>query len=315
MANILVIGSSGQIGVELVEYLVKIYGSNKIIASDINLSLNQKLQGVTYLKLDVLDKVKLFEIVKKYDISEVYLLAALLSAIAEKNIQFAWDLNMKGLFHVLDLAKEKHIKKIFWPSSIAVFGSTSPKINTPQTTILEPSTVYGISKMSGERWCEYYFLKYGVDVRSLRYPGILSYKSPPGGGTTDYAIEIFHSAIEKGSYECFIEEDIELPMIYMEDALRATIELMNYERKKLSINSSYNLSGISFTPKEITSLIKLTYPDFLISYNPDFRNKIALSWPSSIDDSFARNDWNWVHQYDLENITKKMFDGIKKLKA
>ena len=234
MSNILVIGSSGQIGVELIEYLVKIYGANKIIASDINLSLNQKLQGVTYLKLDVLDKVKLFEIVKKYDISEVYLLAALLSAIAEKNIQFAWDLNMKGLFHVLDLAKEKHIKKIFWPSSIAVFGSTSPKINTPQTTILEPSTVYGISKMSGERWCEYYFLKYGVDVRSLRYPGILSYKSPPGGGTTDYAIEIFHSAIEKGSYECFIEEDIELPMIYMEDAVRATIELMNYERKKHS---------------------------------------------------------------------------------
>ena len=315
MANILVIGSSGQIGVELVEYLVKIYGSNKIIASDINLSLNQKLQGVTYLKLDVLDKVKLFEIVKKYDISEVYLLAALLSAIAEKNIQFAWDLNMKGLFHVLDLAKEKHIKKIFWPSSIAVFGSTSPKINTPQTTILEPSTVYGISKMSGERWCEYYFLKYGVDVRSLRYPGILSYKSPPGGGTTDYAIEIFHSAIEKGSYECFIEEDIELPMIYMEDAVRATIELMNYERKKLSINSSYNLSGISFTPKEITSFIKKTYPDFLISYNPDFRNKIALSWPSSIDDSCARNDWNWVHQYDLEKIAKKMLDGIKKLKA
>lgn len=315
MSNILVIGSSGQIGVELVEYLVKIYGSNKIIASDINLSLNQKLQGVTYLKLDVLDKVKLFEIVKKYDISEVYLLAALLSAIAEKNIQFAWDLNMKGLFHVLDLAKEKHIKKIFWPSSIAVFGSTSPKVNTPQTTILEPSTVYGISKMSGERWCEYYFLKYGVDVRSLRYPGILSYKSPPGGGTTDYAIEIFHSAIEKGSYECFIEEDIELPMIYMEDALRATIELMNYERKKLSINSSYNLSGISFTPKEITSFIKKTYPDFLISYNPDFRNKIALSWPSSIDDSCARNDWNWVHQYDLEKIAKKMLDGIKKLKA
>ena len=315
MANILVIGSSGQIGVELVEYLVKIYGSNKIIASDINLSLNQKLQGVTYLKLDVLDKVKLFEIVKKYDISEVYLLAALLSAIAEKNIQFAWDLNMKGLFHVLDLAKEKQIKKIFWPSSIAVFGSTSPKVNTPQTTILEPSTVYGISKMSGERWCEYYFLKYGVDVRSLRYPGILSYKSPPGGGTTDYAIEIFHSAIEKESYECFIEEDIELPMIYMEDALRATIELMNYERKKLSINSSYNLSGISFTPKEITSLIKKSYPDFLISYNPDFRNKIALTWPSSIDDSCARNDWNWVHHYDLEKITKKMLDGIKKLKA
>ena len=313
MAKILVIGSSGQIGVELIEQLAKIHGSSKIIASDINLNLNQNLQGVTYLKLDVLDKIKLLEVIKKYDISEVYLLAALLSAVAERNIQLAWDLNMKGLFHILDLAKEKYIKKIFWPSSIAVFGPTSPKLNTPQTTILEPSTVYGISKMSGERWCEYYFLKYGVDVRSLRYPGIISFKSPPGGGTTDYAIEIFHSAIKKIRYECFIDEDIELPMIYMDDAIRATLELMNYERKKLSINSSYNISGISFTPKEIASCIKRTYPNFSISYKPDFRNEIALSWPSSIDDSYARKDWNWSHQFNLEKITSQMLEGISNL--
>ena len=215
MGNILIIGSSGQIGVELIEQLSKLHGADKIIASDIKPTTKNIIEGITYLTLDVLDKEKLLGTVKKYNISEVYLLAAMLSAVAEKNIQFAWDLNMKGLFHVLDLAKENYIKKIFWPSSIAVFGSTSPKIGTPQTTILEPSTVYGISKMSGERWCEYYFLKYGVDVRSLRYPGIISYKSPPGGGTTDYAIEIFHSVINKNSYDCFIEEDVQLSLIHI----------------------------------------------------------------------------------------------------
>ena len=257
MGNKLIIGSSGQIGVELIEQLSKLHGADKIIASDIKPATKNIIEGVTYLTLDVLDKEKLLDTVKKYNISEVYLLAAMLSAVAEKNIQFAWDLNMKGLFHVLDLAKENYIKKIFWPSSIAVFGPTSPKIGTPQNTILEPSTVYGISKMSGERWCEYYFLKYGVDVRSLRYPGIISYKSPPGGGTTDYAIEIFHSVINKNSYDCFIEEDVQLPMIYMDDAIRATLELMNCDRKKLSINSSYNLSGISFSPKEIAAFSSL----------------------------------------------------------
>ena len=300
MGNKLIIGSSGQIGVELIEQLSKLYGADKIIASDIKPATKNIIEGVTYLTLDVLDKEKLLGTVKKYNISEVYLLAAMLSAVAEKNIQFAWDLNMKGLFHVLDLAKENYIKKIFWPSSIAVFGPTSPKIGTPQNTILEPSTVYGISKMSGERWCEYYFLKYGVDVRSLRYPGIISYKSSPGGGTTDYAIEIFHSVIEKNSYDCFIEEDLQLPMIYMDDAIRATLELMNCDRKKLSINSSYNLSGISFSPKEIALAIKKIYTDFSITYNPDFRNNIALSWPSSIDDSIDRKDWLWSHEFDLE---------------
>jgi len=314
MGNILIIGSSGQIGVELIEQLSKLHGADKIIASDIKPTTKNIIEGITYLTLDVLDKEKLLGTVKKYNISEVYLLAAMLSAVAEKNIQFAWDLNMKGLFHVLDLAKENYIKKIFWPSSIAVFGSTSPKIGTPQTTILEPSTVYGISKMSGERWCEYYFLKYGVDVRSLRYPGIISYKSPPGGGTTDYAIEIFHSVVNKNSYDCFIEEDVQLPMIYMDDAIRATLELMNSDRKKLSINSSYNLSGISFSPKEIALAIKKIHTDFSITYNPDFRNNIALSWPSSIDDSIARKDWLWGHEFNLEKTVEKMLSGITTLK-
>jgi len=313
MGNKLIIGSSGQIGVELIEQLSKLHGADKIIASDIKPATKNIIEGVTYLTLDVLDKEKLLDTVKKYNISEVYLLAAMLSAVAEKNIQFAWDLNMKGLFHVLDLAKENYIKKIFWPSSIAVFGPTSPKIGTPQNTILEPSTVYGISKMSGERWCEYYFLKYGVDVRSLRYPGIISYKSPPGGGTTDYAIEIFHSVINKNSYDCFIEEDVQLPMIYMDDAIRATLELMNCDRKKLSINSSYNLSGISFSPKEIALAIKKIHTDFSITYNPDFRNNIALSWPSSIDDSIARKDWLWSHEFNLEKTVEKMLFGITTL--
>ena len=313
MGNKLIIGSSGQIGVELIEQLSKLHRADKIIASDIKPATKNIIEGVTYLTLDVLDKEKLLDTVKKYNISEVYLLAAMLSAVAEKNIQFAWDLNMKGLFHVLDLAKENYIKKIFWPSSIAVFGPTSPKIGTPQTTILEPSTVYGISKMSGERWCEYYFLKYGVDVRSLRYPGIISYKSPPGGGTTDYAIEIFHSVINKNSYDCFIEEDVQLPMIYMDDAIRATLELMNCDRKKLSINSSYNLSGISFSPKEIALAIKKIHTDFSITYNPDFRNNIALSWPSSIDDSIARKDWLWSHEFNLEKTVEKMLFGITTL--
>ena len=310
MGNKLVIGSSGQIGVELIEQLSKIHGPNNVIASDIKPRLKNKIKGVEYLTLDVLDKPKLLEVIKKYKIKEVYLLAALLSAVAEKNIQFAWDLNMQGLFNVLDLAKEKYINKIFWPSSIAVFGPTSPKLNTPQTTILEPTTVYGISKMAGERWCEYYFLKFGVDVRSLRYPGIISYKSPPGGGTTDYAVEIFHAAVNKGNYNCFIEKDITLPMIYMDDAIRATIELMNIDRKDLTINSSYNLSGMSFAPNEIADELKKHYPNFKMTYEKDFRNDIAVTWPSVIDDSLARKDWNWNHEYDLRKTTIEMLKGI-----
>ena len=310
MGNKLVIGSSGQIGVELIEQLSKIHGPNNVIASDIKPRLKNKIKGVEYLTLDVLDKPKLLEVIKKYKIKEVYLLAALLSAVAEKNIQFAWDLNMQGLFNVLDLAKEKYINKIFWPSSIAVFGPTSPKLNTPQTTILETTTVHGISKMAGERWCEYYFLKFGVDVRSLRYPGIISYKSPPGGGTTDYAVEIFHAAVNKGNYKCFIEKDITLPMIYMDDAIRATIELMNIDRKDLTINSSYNLSGMSFAPNEIANELKKHYPNFKMTYEKDFRNDIAVTWPSVIDDSLARKDWNWNHEYDLRKTTIEMLKGI-----
>ena len=311
MEKKLVIGSSGQIGVELIEQLAKDFGPNQVIAADIKLVSEGKTLGVEYITLDVLDKEKLFEIIKQHNISEVYLLAAMLSAIAEKNIQLAWDLNMKGLFNILDLAKEKHIEKIFWPSSIAVFGPTSPKLNTPQSTLLEPSTVYGISKMSGERWCEYYFLKYGVDVRSLRYPGIISYKSPPGGGTTDYAIEIFHAAINHGFYDSFIAKEVTLPMVYMQDAIRATMEIMQVERKKLTINSSYNLAAISFSPEEIANEIKLLFPEFKITYSPDFRNNIALSWPSVIDDSFARNDWGWEHNFDLKKTTLEMVNGIK----
>jgi len=311
MGKKLVIGSSGQIGVELIEQLAKDFGPNQVIAADIKLVSEGKTLGVEYITLDVLDKEKLFEIIKQHNISEVYLLAAMLSAIAEKNIQLAWDLNMKGLFNILDLAKEKHIEKIFWPSSIAVFGPTSPKLNTPQTTLLEPSTVYGISKMSGERWCEYYFLKYEVDVRSLRYPGIISYKSPPGGGTTDYAIEIFHAAINDGFYDSFIAKEVTLPMVYMQDAIRATMEIMQVERKKLTINSSYNLAAISFSPEEIANEIKLLFPEFQITYSPDFRNNIALSWPSVIDDSFARNDWGWEHNFDLKKTTLEMVNGIK----
>jgi len=311
MGKKLVIGSSGQIGVELIEQLAKDFDPNQVIAADIKLVSEGKTLGVEYITLDVLDKEKLFEIIKQHNISEVYLLAAMLSAIAEKNIQLAWDLNMKGLFNILDLAKEKHIEKIFWPSSIAVFGPTSPKLNTPQTTLLEPSTVYGISKMSGERWCEYYFLKYGVDVRSLRYPGIISYKSPPGGGTTDYAIEIFHAAINHGFYDSFIAKEVTLPMVYMQDAIRATMEIMQVERKKLTINSSYNLAAISFSPEEIANEIKLLFPEFQITYSPDFRNNIALSWPSIIDDSFARNDWGWKHNFDLKKTTLEMVNGIK----
>ena len=311
MGKKLVIGSSGHIGVELIEQLAKDFGANQVIASDIKSIFDKKNSAVEYVTLDVLDKEKLFKIIKDHNISEVYLLAAMLSAIAEKNSQLAWDLNMKGLFNILDLAKEKHIEKIFWPSSIAVFGPTSPKLNTPQSTLLEPSTVYGISKVSGERWCEYFFLKYGVDVRSLRYPGIISYKSQPGGGTTDYAIEIFHAAINQGFYNSFISHEVTLPMIYMKDAIRAIMEIMRADRKTLSINSSYNLAAISFNPAEIANDIKLLFPEFKITYSPDFRNKIALSWPSIIDDSVARKDWDWKHEFDLKKTILEMINGIK----
>lgn len=305
--KILVIGSSGQIGTELTENLQEIYGSSNVIASDIKKPFNYK--GI-FEELDILDKERLNEVVSDHSITQVYLLAAMLSATAEKNPQFAWKLNMESLFNVLDMAKEKKIKKVYWPSSIAVFGPTTPKENVPQFTIMEPSTVYGISKLAGERWCEYYFMKYGVDVRSLRYPGLISYKSPPGGGTTDYAVDIFYNATLKGRYECFLSENTFLPMMYMPDAIRATIELMETDSKKIKIRSSYNISAMSFSPKEIAVEIKKHIPDFSITYQPDFRQQIADSWPKGIDDSEARKNWGWTPKFFLSEMTKDMIKNL-----
>lgn len=309
--RILVIGATGQIGTELTTRLREIFGHNNVIASDIKeLQPGQEHFFAPYEVLNVLDKHRLHEIVKKNQITQIYLLAALLSATAEKNPMFAWQLNMDGLFNVLDLAKEKIIKKIYWPSSIAVFGPSTPKINTPQYTIMEPSTVYGISKQAGERWCEWYFKKYGVDVRSLRYPGLIGYKSAPGGGTTDYAVHIFHEAIKNGKYECFLKADTMLPMMYMEDAINATVGIMEAGSDKIKIRSSYNLAGISFTPAEIAEEIKKHYNEFTISYLSDYRQEIANSWPQSIDDSEARKDWGWKHKYDLNAMCVDMIKHL-----
>lgn len=309
--SILVIGSSGQIGTELVEELRKIYGNSHVIASDIKKP--QVEQSEPFEELDILNKEQLHTIIKKHNVKEVYLLAALLSATAEKNPAFAWELNMNSLFNVLELAKEKVIDKIFWPSSIAVFGPTTPRQNTPQFTVMEPTTVYGISKQAGERWCEYYHNKYSVDVRSIRYPGLIGYKSLPGGGTTDYAVDIFHQAIKTNSYECFLSENTALPMMYMSDAIKATIQIMQSPKENIKIWSSYNLSGISFTPKEIAAEIKKHYPNFNITYKPDFRQQIADSWPQSIDDSRAKEDWNWKANYTLEKMTNEMLKNLEQL--
>jgi nucleoside-diphosphate-sugar epimerase len=307
--KILVIGSSGQIGTELVEELRKQAGKNNVIASDLKEPLTK--QDGPFETLDALDEKKLTEVIKKHQVSQVYLLAALLSATAEQHVKFAWKLNMEGLFNILDLAKEKVIKKIFWPSSIAVFGPGTPRECTPQNTIMDPTTVYGISKLAGERWCEYYFLKYGADVRSLRYPGLIGYKSAPGGGTTDYAVHIFHEAISKGSYECFLSENTTLPMMYMPDAIKATIDLMEAPSEKIKIKSSYNLAGISFSPRELAAEIKKFLPDFKCTYKPDARQIIANSWPKSIDDSAARNDWGWNQEYSLGKMTEDMIKNIR----
>ncbi len=309
--TILVIGSSGQIGTELVEELRKIYGNQNVIASDIK-EPNKPQEG-PFETLNILDKDQLLFIVKKYNVKEVYLLAALLSATAEKNPEFAWELNMNSLFHVLNLAKDGVINKIFWPSSIAVFGPTTPKQNTPQSTIMEPSTVYGISKQAGERWCEYYHKKYNVDVRSIRYPGLIGYKSLPGGGTTDYAVDIFHQAIKTRQYKCFLNENSTLPMMYMPDAIKATIQIMQAPSEHIKIRSSYNLAGISFNPREISIEIQKHFPDFEMFYEEDFRQQIADSWPQSIDDSIARNDWKWQSNYNLETMTKDMIKNLEQL--
>lgn len=310
--KILIIGSSGQIGTELVMELRKMYGEQNVIASDIRNSSTQVMRSGPFETLDVMDEKLLRKVVKKYQVTQIYLLAALLSATAENNIELGWKLNMRSHSHVLDIARDGLVKKIFWPSSIAVFGPSTPKHNTAQNTIMDPRTVYGITKLAGERWNEYYYNKFGVDVRSIRFPGLIGWKSEPGGGTTDYAVDIFHKAITEGKYECFLSEDTELPMMYMPDAIRATIKLMETPSEKIKIRSSYNLSGINFTPGQISREIKKYIPKFCISYKLDFRQKIADSWPSSINDSDARNDWGWAPEYNLEKMTKDMVINLQK---
>jgi nucleoside-diphosphate-sugar epimerase len=312
MGNILIIGACGQIGTELTKKLRETYGREHVVASDVRKGDAAFVASGPFEVVNALDFNQVQDVIEKYNIDEVYLMAALLSATAEKNPAFAWDLNMNSLFHVLNLAKAGKIKKIFWPSSIAVFGPTTPKQNTPQYTVMEPSTVYGISKQSGERWCEYYHNLYDVDVRSIRYPGLISWSTPPGGGTTDYAVDIYHKALSDGRYTCFLSEETRLPMMYMDDAIRATVEIMQADPQDLKIRSSYNLSAMDFTPEEIADEIKKHIPDFKMDYAPDFRQKIANSWPQSINDANARKDWGWQHEFDLEKMTADMLEHLKK---
>lgn len=311
MSKTIVIGASGQIGTDLTLELRNRFGNDNIIASDIKNGDSDVLSSGPFEILDVMNEKALIDTFKKYNISTVYLLAAILSGSAEKNPKKAWDLNMKSLLSILDMAKDGIIKQVFWPSSIAVFGPTTPKKNTPQLSVMEPSTVYGISKLAGERWCEYYFKKYGVDVRSVRYPGLISYKTEAGGGTTDYAVEIFYDAIRIGKYECFLTENTALPMMFMPDAIRGTIDLMEASQEKVKIRSSYNLSGISFSPKELAAEIKNHIEEFTITYKPDFRQQIAESWPQSIDDLDAQNDWGWKQEYDISKMTEIMLREVK----
>jgi nucleoside-diphosphate-sugar epimerase len=309
--KILVIGASGQIGVELTLALRKVYGAANVIASDLR-EQNPLLEGTgPYVSMDVMNKEMLHVQVIRQNVTQIYLLAAILSATGEKNPHLAWHLNMQGLLNVLDIAKEEKLTKVYWPSSIAVFGPTSPKKDCPQQTIIEPSTVYGISKYAGEFWCNYFYNKYKVDVRSLRYPGLISYKSAPGGGTTDYAVEIFHEALTDKQYTCFLENDTYLPMMYMPDAIRATLELMEAPAANITVRTSYNISGMSFSPEEIASSIKKHIPDFSIDYKPDYRQAIANSWPQSIDDSVAQKDWGWKPEYDLDKMTADMLANVE----
>jgi nucleoside-diphosphate-sugar epimerase len=309
--KILVIGASGQIGVELTMALRKIYGNQHVIASDLR-EQNPLLEGTgPYVSLDVMNKEMLHVQVIRQNITQIYLLAAILSATGEKNPSLAWHLNMQGLLNVLDIAREEKINKVFWPSSIAVFGPTSPRVNCPQQTIIEPTTVYGISKYAGEFWGHYYWQRYGVDIRSLRYPGLISYKSEPGGGTTDYAVEIYHEALRNKTYRCFLKDDTYLPMMYMPDAIRATIELMEAPAEKISVRTSYNLSAMSFSPNEMKDSIQQHIPEFTLRCEPDYRQAIADSWPQSIDDSVARRDWGWKEEYDLAKMTADMLENLR----
>lgn len=308
MGKILVIGSKGQIGTELTTALVKKYGAENVVAADLKPDGDSPC---TFEQLDVLDNDATAQILEKHGIEDVYLLAALLSATAEKNPLLARRLNMESLLFMLEQARLGNIKKLYWPSSIAVFGPTTPKNDTPQFTVNAPNTIYGITKYSGELWCQYYHEKYGVDVRSLRYPGLISYTAPPGGGTTDYAVEIFHEALKHGKYICFLNEDTALPMMYMPDAIRATLQIMEVPSEKIKIRTSYNLSGFSFTPKQISTEIKRYIPDFEISYAPDFRQGIADSWPASINDSEAQKDWGWKPSYTISSMTSDMLKNLQ----
>ncbi len=310
MDKILVTGSSGQLGSELTVALSKIYGEKNVVAADIH-KPNKEEVHLYFELLDVIDKKKLAEVVEKHKITQIYHLAAILSATGEKHPGLAWRVNIEGLMNVLDVSKEKNISKVYWPSSIAVFGPRTPKKNTPQFTVTDPNTVYGISKLTGERLIEYYNTHYHLDVRSLRYPGLIGYKTPPGGGTTDYAVDIYIKAISGKHFDCFIEKGTYLPMMYMPDAVRGTMELMEAEASKINIRSSYNLSAMSFAPEEIFNTIRKIYPGFTISYHPDFRQQIAESWPESIDDSAARKDWEWLPQYDLDRMTLDMIEHLK----
>ena len=304
----LIIGASGQIGSELTVRLRAKFGNSNVIASDIRAAGAEIMEEGPFEFLDATDKAAILMVIHKHKINTVYLMAAMLSATAEMYPKKAWDININSLLFILDFAKEKLINKVYWPSSIAVFGETTPRVDTPQQTILEPATVYGISKLAGERWCNYYHDKFGVDVRTLRYPGIISWKTLPGGGTTDYAVEIFHKALENGTYECFLEENTMLPMMYMDDALKATIDLMDVEPMDAYV--AYNVAACSFDPKELTAAIQEELPDFTITYKPDFRQQIADTWPQTIDDSLARKEWNWAHEFDTKDIVKDMLNNL-----
>ncbi|MEZ4777125.1 MAG: NAD-dependent epimerase/dehydratase family protein [Bacteroidia bacterium] len=307
--RILVIGALGQIGSELTAALTEKYGNDAVVATDIRIPDHKT--DFLFLKLDILDKDALFQVISQYRIGTVYNLAAILSAKGEQQPQLAWEINMKSLLNTLEAARELSLEKVFWPSSIAVFGPSTPRVHTPQNCEMDPSTVYGISKLAGERWCAYYAKKYGIDVRSLRYPGLISYKTLPGGGTTDYAVEIFHEAVKKGRYTSFLREDTALPMMYMPDAIRATLSIMDAPGESIKIRSSYNLAGISFTPGMLSAEIASHIPSFQCDFQPDFRQEIADSWPQSIDDSEATKDWGWKPGFDLSGMTREMIMHIR----
>lgn len=307
--KILIIGANGQIGTELAELLVRRHGADAVVTSD--LAPVGRVPGIAHEALDCTDGAALTAIVKRHRITQIYHLAAALSATGEKHPQWAWNLNMVGLLNVLELARTQKLERVFWPSSIAAFGPTTPQDATPQQTVMEPTTVYGISKLAGEGWCRWYHKNHGVDVRSIRYPGLISWKTPPGGGTTDYAVEIFHSALKEGRYTCFLEEDQALPMMYMPDALRATVELMEADASRITERGSYNLAGVSFTPLEIAAAIRKRVPGFAMTCEPDFRQQIAASWPRSIDDSVAQRDWGWQLQYDLQAMVDDMLANLR----